>query len=158
LLSRKIIGRQVAAALLCVALAACQPPGTVMAGKEFDYGLAKRQKIVKGVTTKADIQTLFGDPYSTSKSGNGETWEYYSRESNRDEAYADRTLIIDFNERAVVTDYKYRWKETKSPSNVSGGHGRTPPPPPDNAPCTAPPPPGNPMLPGSVNQRPTGAC
>jgi outer membrane protein assembly factor BamE (lipoprotein component of BamABCDE complex) len=145
------------AALLCAALAACNPPGTVTAGKEFDYGLAKRQRIVKGVTTQGDIATMFGDPYKTSKSGNGETWEYYSRETGRDEAYADRTLTVEFNERAVVTDFKYHWKETKSQSNTAPGHGKGPPPG-DATPCTAPPPPGNPMLPNSVNQRTTGAC
>ncbi len=112
------------AALLCAALAACNPPGTVTAGKEFDYGLAKRQRIVKGVTTQGDIATMFGDPYKTSKSGNGETWEYYSRETGRDEAYADRTLTVQFNERAVVTDFKYRWKETKSQSNTAAGHDK----------------------------------
>jgi hypothetical protein len=143
--------------LLCAVLAGCAPPGAVIAGKEFDYGLAKREKIVKGVTTKADIQKLYGDPYRTTNSGGRETWEYYSREAERDEAYADRTLLIDFNDRSVVADFKYKWKDTKSNANTSG-HGKAPeqkaPPSPG---CGAPmPPPGDPFLPQSVTQLP--AC
>jgi outer membrane protein assembly factor BamE (lipoprotein component of BamABCDE complex) len=148
-------------ALLCAALAACAPPGAVIAGKSFDYGLSKREKIVKGVTTKAEIQTLFGTPYHTTTAGGDETWEYYSREAGRDEAYADRTLVIDFNDHSVVTDFKYKWKETKSPVNTSGTHGRGGSPAqnaPGDAPlshgCGAPPPPGNPFLPESTNQKP----
>ena len=83
-------------ALLCAALAGCTPPGMVMAGKSYDYGLAKREQIVKGVSTKADIEKLFGDPYQTTKTGAAETWEYYSREAGRDGAYADRTLADRF--------------------------------------------------------------
>jgi hypothetical protein len=144
-------------ALLCAGLFGCAPPGVVIAGQPFDYGLAKREKIVKGVTTKAEIQTLFGPPYHTTTNGAAESWEYYSREAERDQAYADRTLVIDFNERSVVSDFRYRWKETKSDVNTSRDHNKATAPA-QNAPgapgCSAPPPPGNPFVPQSVTQKP----
>jgi hypothetical protein len=133
-------------ALLGIALAACTVSGMVLAGKEFDYGIAKREKIVKGVTTKAEIQSMYGDPYHANGSGGSETWEYYSRTAGHDGAYADRTLVIDFNERAVVTDFKYRWKETKSDVNVNASHR-----PPATSPCNAPPPPSSVFSPDAAN-------
>jgi hypothetical protein len=134
--------------LLGIALAACTMSGSLLAGKEFDYGIAKREKIVKGVTTRADIQSMYGDPYHADKSGDSETWEYYSRTAGHDGAFADRTLVIDFNERAVVTDFKYRWKETKSAVNASAGHKGSPAAP---NPCNAPAPAGNVFSPDAVN-------
>jgi hypothetical protein len=153
---RSTIWRTTVLGLLCAALAGCAPPGAVIAGKEFDYALAKRQKIVKGVTTKADIQNLYGDPFRATNSGGRETWEYYSREAERDEAYADRTLVIDFNDRSVVADFRYKWKDTKSISNTSHGKVVAPKAPPSPG-CGAPmPAPGDPFLPQSVTQQP--AC
>ena len=153
----KTIGIGVVLALLGIGLAACTVSGTVLAGKEFDYGIAKREKIVKGVTTKAEIQSMYGDPYHADVSGGGsETWEYYSRTAGHDGAYADRTLVIDFNERAVVADFKYRWKETKSEVNVNGSHR---PAPKSGSPCSAPPPPSNVFSPDAASPpTPPSAC
>jgi hypothetical protein len=155
---RMTIGRRAVLAVLGIALVGCTTPGSVLAGKDFDYGLAKREKIVKGVTTKAEIQSMYGDPYHANRAGSSESWEYYSRTAGHDGAFADRTLVIEFNERAVVSDFKYRWKETKSDVNTNSSHRPAASPNAPGSPCNAPPPPGNPFSPDSVNQPPASAC
>ncbi|MDP2705507.1 MAG: hypothetical protein Q8O71_03920 [bacterium] len=48
--------------------------GCVTAGKNFD--ISRAAAIQKGVTTKNEILTMFGKPYSKSQSSVGETWMY----------------------------------------------------------------------------------
>jgi outer membrane protein assembly factor BamE (lipoprotein component of BamABCDE complex) len=110
--------RSIIIAALLAILSACS--GAVMEGKAFDHSLVTRSKIVKGVTTKAEVQKLFGDPYNVAEGAGGDTWIYYYRQSGPDNSYADRTLTIEFDGHSVVKNYRYRWKETKSPANRRG--------------------------------------
>ncbi|GEM_PF-4133817 len=54
--------------------------GVITTGKNFD--MRRVSEIKKGVTTKNDILTMFGKPYSKSQSTIGESWMYqYSKSS-----------------------------------------------------------------------------
>jgi hypothetical protein len=106
---------------MALCLVACTAQHTALDGKYFDHSLAKRESIHRGVTTKRDIATMFGDPYSTKPSGAGETWVYYDREAaGLDGGYADRTMSVTFNAQSVVENVRFKFKETKSEVNTRG--------------------------------------
>jgi outer membrane protein assembly factor BamE (lipoprotein component of BamABCDE complex) len=80
-----------------------------------------KKLIIKGKTTKADIQKTFGEPYSTSILQNGdEQWTYMFTESKAKASnfipivgiftgsdYKGKTLMITFNKKGVVKDYMF---------------------------------------------------
>jgi outer membrane protein assembly factor BamE (lipoprotein component of BamABCDE complex) len=80
-----------------------------------------KKLIVKGKTTKTDIQKTFGEPYSTTILQNGdEQWTYMFTESKAKASnfipivgiftgsdYRGKTLMITFNKKGVVKDYMF---------------------------------------------------
>jgi outer membrane protein assembly factor BamE (lipoprotein component of BamABCDE complex) len=105
--------------LIALCLVACTH--TALDGKYFAHSIAKRQSIHRGVTTKQDIATMFGDPYKTEGTGAGETWIYYDREPvGVDGGYADNTMSVKFNAQSVVDNVRYKSKETKSAADTKG--------------------------------------
>jgi outer membrane protein assembly factor BamE (lipoprotein component of BamABCDE complex) len=76
------------------------------------------QKITKGKTTKADVKSMFGEPVSTtSKERGAEEWHYKMASSSStvkipgfekffgSSTDNDRTLLVDFDRRGIVTSY-----------------------------------------------------
>src|ERR1700736_3006217 len=76
------------------------------------------QKITKGKTTKADVKSMFGEPVSTtSKERGAEEWHYKMASSSStvkipgfekffgSSADNNRTLLVDFDRRGIVTSY-----------------------------------------------------
>jgi len=105
--------------LIALCLVACSAQHAALDGKYFDHSLAKREAVHRGVTTKQDIASMFGDPYSTEPSATGETWVYYDREPvGRDGGYADRTMSVHFNAQSVVENFRYKFKETRSEADT----------------------------------------
>src|SRR5262249_21018763 len=122
---------------LCL-VAACgllAPETKTLDGTYFDHSAPKREAVHRGVTTKQDVEALFGQPYRIEPKGSGETWVYYDREPDGpDGAYADRTMTVRFNAQSVVDDVRYRDKRTRSAADVKGGSspsGSSTPPPAD---------------------------
>jgi hypothetical protein len=115
-------------------MAACSGAQETTDGTYFDHAAAKREAVHKGVTTKQDVEALFGQPYRIEPGGSGETWVYYDREPDGpDGAYADRTMTVRFNGQSVVEDLRYKYKRTRSAVDVKGSQGSR------SGPSTAPP-------------------
>ena len=111
-------------------VAACSiGPETTLDGAYFDHAAAKRGAVHKGVTTKQDVEALFGRPYRIEPGSSGETWVYYDRETDGpDGGYADRTMTIRFDAGSVVEDIRYKYKPTNAAANAKGsGHGNSKP-------------------------------
>jgi outer membrane protein assembly factor BamE (lipoprotein component of BamABCDE complex) len=102
---------------------------TVLDGAYFDHAAAKRGAVHKGVTTKRDVEALFGQPYRIEPRGSGETWVYYDRETDGpDGGYADRTMTVRFDARSVVDDLRYKFKSTRAAANARGSvHSKSEP-------------------------------
>ena len=87
---------------LCMMVACSFAQETTLDGTYFDHSAAKREAIHRGVTTKQDVEALFGQPYRIEPRGSDETWVYYDREPDgADGAYADRTMTVRFNAQSV---------------------------------------------------------
>jgi len=94
-------------------------------GKDFDA--TKCKQIIKNRTIKSEILNLFGQPYSTTVTPDGESWKYYSQKikstaqslivaiQTKTESEI-KSLDIKF-ERDTVSDYSYTFQpfDTKEP-------------------------------------------
>jgi outer membrane protein assembly factor BamE (lipoprotein component of BamABCDE complex) len=104
------------AILSAFVLAACSMVGENSPQRETQESV--NQKITKGKTTKAEVKTLFGEPSSTTSKERGvEEWRYkmsspastvkipgfekfFSSGTEK-----DKTLLVDFDRRGIVTNY-----------------------------------------------------
>ena len=79
------------------------------------------QKIVKGVTTKAQVKAAFGEPSSTTSTAPGREEWTYNMSSSADGAMnipvlgalfggtaKSKTLAVDFDRRGVVSTYSLK--------------------------------------------------
>ena len=90
--------------LICIlaivfAFSAC---GTV--GKDFD--IDKAEKIVKGMTTKDDIQAMFGPPFKKGVQNGHPIWVYEKSVYNAVGKDITKSLIVEFESNGVVSKYQ----------------------------------------------------
>ncbi|MDH3520288.1 MAG: outer membrane protein assembly factor BamE [Myxococcales bacterium] len=97
-------GRLGTAALL-VALALVLGAGCMSVGVEFPVEPVRDIEI--GVTSRADVQRMFGDPWRTGIEDGQRTWTYGRYRYSLFGAAATRDLVLRFNERGVVTSYTF---------------------------------------------------
>jgi outer membrane protein assembly factor BamE (lipoprotein component of BamABCDE complex) len=115
--------------------------------QNFAYGTElsadKIAQIKKGVTTRAEVETLFGQPANVSIMGDGKRMMMYGYTSTESEGHADasayipvvglwagggqaqvhtrtQSLQIILNAQDVVEDYEFSDNSTNTHSNVSG--------------------------------------
>ncbi len=92
--------RMVGVALLALSLAGC-----FSVGRNFTSGPVR--KIEKGVSTKEDVQKLFGEPFRTGLDDGYDSWTYvYNRWSPFSQTRS-KDLYIVFNKDGTVRTYTY---------------------------------------------------
>ena len=103
------------AILSALVLAACSAVPENLPQRETQESI--NQKITKGKTTKAEVKSMFGQPLSTtSKERGAEEWRYNMAGSSSavkipgferffGSGDKDRTLLVDFDRRGIVTSY-----------------------------------------------------
>jgi hypothetical protein len=90
------------AALGCLALAAA---GCFTVGDNFSSMPVK--KIEKGVTTKKEIEKMFGDPFRTGLDDGYESWTYYYNQWSILSQTRSKDLYVVFNKDGTVRSYTY---------------------------------------------------
>jgi outer membrane protein assembly factor BamE (lipoprotein component of BamABCDE complex) len=79
--------------------------GCFTVGRNFVAGPV--QSIEKGVTTKADIQGSFGDPFRTGLDDGYESWSYVYNRWSPFSATSSKDLYVVFNKDGTVRSYTY---------------------------------------------------
>jgi hypothetical protein len=105
-MTRAALARSAAAALLL--LTAC-----VKLGREFPVDPIQTLEI--GRTTQADVQRAFGTPWRTGLEDGRPTWTYGRYRYSIFGAHHARDLVVEFDERGVLTSYTYSSTERDQP-------------------------------------------
>lgn len=113
---KKVVALAVVSMAMVGGLSGCSH-GTQALASENQQSL--ESKLVRGKTTKAEVQALFGEPAQKSNRAAGESWLYTSNEMSAktfvpflpiitgDYGTKMRNLEINFNKKGVVADYEF---------------------------------------------------
>ena len=91
--------------LAMLALAGLVAAGCFTVGENFSARPVR--KIEKGVTTKAEVEKLFGQPFRTGLDDGYESWTYVYNKWNAVTATRSKDLYIVFNRDGTVRTYTY---------------------------------------------------
>ena len=92
----------IAAAVVATALGAA---GCISAGRNFSAAPVRR--IEKGMTTKEDIEKLFGEPFRTGLDDGYESWTYMYNRWTPFARMRSKDLYLVFNKDGTVRTYTF---------------------------------------------------
>ena len=133
--------RKITAAAILTLVTLASGCASVQTGTDMGSSEKVRAEIIKNVTTKAEIATLYGSPFSTAINQDGsEVWTYAFNDINASVDAATfipivgifaggsnvqmnmKTLIVTFDESGVVSTFSYSDANTSGEYSTLGGY------------------------------------
>ncbi len=104
-------GPSVGRLFLLTAILLCLTVGCATVGHEF--AVEEVDKIEIGETTRANIKSMFGEPWRTGLEDGQLTWTYADYHYSLFGSTSTTDLILRFNQQSIVVSYTYNTTETR---------------------------------------------